>query len=484
MSKRASNRPSITVNFFMNFLLNISSVLFPLITFPYASRVLGPAGTGAVAMGTSYVSYFTMAAMLGVPVYGVRACASVRDDPVRLSMTVQELLILNLIMGAVAYGAFFLSLILVPSLASEQTMYIICSAAIFLNIIGMNWVFQALEQLTYISMAGMFFKALGLVLLFLLVHSAHDVNLYAAVTVISSFGSGLINFWYLRKLVPFKKRGKWNFRQHFRPMLRFFAMAVASSVYTSLDVVMLGFMKDNTAVGYYNASVKVKTILVTMTTSLGTVLLPRLSFYARHHQMKGFWKLVSKAFSFVLLFSIPCCLFFSIMAKDVILLLSGAEFLPAIPAMIVLMPTILLIGLTNITGMQILVPQNEEKTVLYSVIGGALVDFLLNLALISLLGSTGAAIGTLAAETAVLIIQFARLRRPLRRLSRRIEWGPLLWGMLFASPILLISSSLLNAGPFWRLAVCAILFFGVYGVVLLLRRESILMQLLRKLIAR
>ncbi|UNT93530.1 oligosaccharide flippase family protein [Allobaculum sp. Allo2] len=106
MSKRASNRPSITVNFFMNFLLNISSVLFPLITFPYASRVLGPAGTGAVAMGTSYVSYFTMAAMLGVPVYGVRACASVRDDPVRLSMTVQELLILNLIMGAVAYGAF------------------------------------------------------------------------------------------------------------------------------------------------------------------------------------------------------------------------------------------------------------------------------------------------------------------------------------------------------------------------------------------
>ncbi|UNT93532.1 polysaccharide biosynthesis C-terminal domain-containing protein [Allobaculum sp. Allo2] len=128
--------------------------------------------------------------------------------------------------------------------------------------------------------------------------------------------------------------------------------------------------------------------------------------------------------------------------------------------MIVLMPTILLIGLTNITGMQILVPQNEEKTVLYSVIGGALVDFLLNLALIPLLGSTGAAIGTLAAETAVLIIQFARLRRPLRRLSRRIEWGPLLWGMLFASPVLLISSSLLNAGPFWRLAVCAILFLA------------------------
>lgn len=94
---------SISLNFIMNFLLTASSILFPLITFPYVSRVLGPTGTGAVAMGTSLVSYFTMVAMLGIPTYGIRACAKVRDNRQKLSQIVQELLIINLIMALISY---------------------------------------------------------------------------------------------------------------------------------------------------------------------------------------------------------------------------------------------------------------------------------------------------------------------------------------------------------------------------------------------
>lgn len=477
-------KTSIVINFFMNFILTISQFLFPLITFPYASRILGPEGTGAVAMGTNYVSYFTMIAMLGVPVYGIRACAAVRDDPKKLARTIQELLIINLVMGAVAYTAFFLSLALVPSLRESHTLYAICSAAILLNILGMNWVYQALEQYSYITGISILFKFLGLIAMFLTVRNAESTLAYAAVTVLSSFGAGLINFIHLRKLVRFTGKGPWNFRRHFRPILHFFAMSVATTVYTSLDVVMLGFMKNNTVVGYYNAAVKIKTILVSLVTSLGTVLLPRLSYYYENHEISLFWSLVTRTFSFVFLFAVPCCLFFSVFAKDVILILSGDQFLPSIIPMIILMPTILLIGLTNITGMQVLVPEKREVAVLISVTAGAITDFILNLILIPFLDASGAAIGTLCAEIVVLIVQFYALKKHIPSLMRKVEWPWLIKALLPSLAVLVVCALFVNLAPFLRLVVGALCFFGCCGLILLLTKEPIVTSVLSRILHR
>ena len=105
---------SLKVNFIMNAILTLSSFLFPLITFPYISRILLPAGTGKVSFATSLVSYFAMLAQLGIPTYGIRACARVRDDRRELTQTTHELLYINMIMCVVSYIIFFLVLGLVP----------------------------------------------------------------------------------------------------------------------------------------------------------------------------------------------------------------------------------------------------------------------------------------------------------------------------------------------------------------------------------
>ncbi len=288
----------------MNFLLTASSFLFPLITFPYVSRVLGPTGTGNVTMGTSVVSYFTMVAMLGVPTYGIRACASVRDDRIELSRTVQELLIMNLGMMVVAYIAFFITILCVPSFSAMKVLYFVSAIAIVLNVIGVNWLYQALEQYSYITMMSLLFKVIALVLMFSFVHQTEDYIAYALITIIGSFGSSLFNFIRLRKLIDIHPVGQYDFRRHIRPMFTFFAMTVATTVYTNLDVVMLGLMKSNYDVGLYNAAVKIKTIMVSLVTSLGTVLLPRISYYFEQNKIQEFHALVSKAFSFVLLLAI------------------------------------------------------------------------------------------------------------------------------------------------------------------------------------
>ncbi|WP_286049183.1 flippase [Faecalibaculum rodentium] len=473
---------SISLNFIMNFLLTASSILFPLITFPYVSRVLGPTGTGAVAMGTSLVSYFTMVAMLGVPTYGIRACAQVRDDKKRLSKTVQELLIINLIMALVSYIAFFILLWLVPAFREESTLYTICSAAIILNVIGVNWVYQALEEYSYITFVSVLFKALGLGLMFLLVRNAGDVLWFGFVTVVSSFGSAVFNFLRLRKLIDLHPCGHWNFRRHLYPIFTFFFMSVATTVYTNLDTVMLGVMKNNEVVGYYNAAIKIKTILVTLVTSLGTVLLPRLSYYYEQGKEKEFLSLVSKAFSFVLLFSIPCCIYFSVYAKPVVEFLSGPGYLPAVAPMIILMPTILFIGLSNITGIQVLVPTGRETLVLRSVILGAVVDFLLNLILIPLLGASGAAIGTLCAEFAVTLLQFWYLRKLLTTIIRSIEFKELLIMLLVSTPVIWLVSNLRMSKLFCQLFISAVVYFGICGLVLLALGEKITNNLIKRIL--
>lgn len=471
---------SIKLNFIMNFLLTASSILFPLITFPYVSRVLGPTGTGNVTMGTSVVSYFTMVAMLGVPTYGVRACASVRDNKVELSKIVQELLIINIIMMLIAYIAFFITIFCVPSFRIMKTLYLVSSIAIVMNVIGVNWLYQGLEQYSYITFISLVFKVVALVLMFALVHKADDYIWYALITVIGGFGSSIFNFIRLRKLILLKPFQHYDFKRHIRPMFTFFAMTVATTVYTNLDVVMLGLMKSNYDVGLYNAAVKIKLIMVSLVTSLGTVLLPRISYYYEQNQVKEFHNLISKVFSFVLLFAIPCCLYLMVFAKDTILFLSGKEFLEAVPAVIIITPTILLIGLSNITGIQVLVPTGKESLVLRSVVCGAVVDFVLNLMMIPKFGAAGAAFGTLAAELVVLIVQCVYLKALLNQIKTTIEWRCLFESLVPALLILIGTYYLPIESVFFRLLISGCLFFLVYGFGLLVTKEEILISIFGK----
>ena len=332
---------TVKFNFIMNAILTVSSILFPLITFPYISRVLLVEGSGKVAFATSVVSYFTMFATLGIPTYGIRECARVRDNKEELSRTVQELLIISGITTAITYGVFFLLLFVVPQFRGQKELLIVIGASIGLTTIGVQWFYSALEQYSYITVCAVLFKIIGLILMFLLVKKPEDYVIYGAVYVIGSFGSYVLNFLRLRRFVTFKKQGKYNLQRHRKGIITFFLLSVATSVYLNLDLVMLGFMKGDVEVGYYNAGIKVKTVLVTCVTSLGTVLLPRLSYYIQQEKKQEFQRMVTKAFQFVLIVSVPMMVYFILYAKESILFLAGESFLPATASMIILMPTVL-----------------------------------------------------------------------------------------------------------------------------------------------
>lgn len=472
---------SVKFNFIMNFIMTTSSILFPLITFPYVSRVLLSVGNGKVAFASSVITYFTMFASLGIPTYGIRVCAKVRDDKEKLSKTVQELLIINSVTMLVTGIIFVLSVILVPKFRAEKELFIINGIGMVLNVFAIQWLYNALEQYAYITVCNLAVKILSLVLMFAFVRNPEDYVIYGAITMFASCASYIFNFVHARKFISFKKQKDYEFFVHIKPILIFFATSAAISVYTNLDVVMLGFMKGDRDVGYYNAAIKVKTILVTLVTSLGTVLLPRLSYYVKKGEEEAFYRMIGKALNFVVLLGVPLMTYFGIFAKESILFLAGKDFMGAVTPMIILMPTVLLIGLSNITGIQILTPQDREKQVLYSILWGAGIDFLLNLVLIPRYSASGAAFATLVAELAVLTVQCFYLKGILKNIVGQVELKKIIVSSVIACIAGIGVKLVVDLPAFFVLVVSAVLFFGVYGGVLLLSKEKILREIMENI---
>lgn len=462
---------SVKFNFIMNFIMTASSILFPLITFPYISRILRSEGNGKIAFASSVITYFSMFASLGIPTYGIRACAKVRDDRERLSKTVQELLIINSVTMLITCVVFALSVIFIPRFAEEKELFIINGMGMILNMFAVNWLFNALEQYAYITVCNLIVKTVSLGLMFALVKRPDDYIVYGAITMAASSASYVFNFVYAQKFITLKKQKDYEFLVHIKPILIFFATSAAINVYTNLDVIMLGFMKGDKEVGYYNAAIKVKTILVTLITSLGTVLLPRLSYYVKKGDEEAFYNIVGKAVNFVALIGVPLTLYFGIFAKESILFLAGSDFLGAVVPMVILMPTLLLIGMSNITGIQILTPQNRENQVLYSILWGAGIDFLLNLVLIPHYSSSGAAFATVMAELIVLIVQCFYLKGILRNIVEEMELKKIIVSSIIACIAGIGVKLVVDFPAFFVLVVSAALFFGMYGVGLLVSKE-------------
>ena len=478
----AEQQKSIKLNMVMNAILTMSQLIFPIIAFPYVSRILLPAGTGRVGFATSVVSYFAMFAQLGIPTYGVRACAKVRDDKEELSKTVHELMLINLSMCVIVYVVFIASLFVVPRFNWDWKLFLIIGITIGLNALGVEWLYRALEKYTYITVRSVIFKAIGIVAMFMLVHNRDDYLIYGAITVFAGVASNILNFINLRKYISFKWFGNYQLKRHMKMVLVFFMMSIATTIYTNLDNVMLGFMKDDEAVGLYGAAVKIKGILVGLVTSASAVLLPRASYYVDKGLMEDFEHILRKTMHLILLISVPMMVYFMIFAAEGVYFLSGDAYGGAIIPMIIIMPTLLLIGMTNVIGIQMLIPIGKEKQVLYSEIYGAIADLILNTILIPKYAASGAAIGTLSAEIVVLIYQLWAIKGETIRLYHDIEWIKIIvctvLGAVASVWVKWITfSDKLTFNSFIRIVISGICFFGIYGVVMLVMKETLVKEL-------
>ena len=471
---------SVKFNVVMNTILTLSGFIFPLITFPYVSRILLPAGTGKVDFATSVISYFSLFATLGVPTYGIRACAKVRDNKEELSKVVQEILIINLILTVIVYVVYFGAVFTIDRLRNDKYLFLIMGISIVFNVISVEWLYKGLEQYSYITIRSIIFKFVALILMFLFVHKKQDYILYGAITIVASVGSGILNFINLRKYIYLHPIRPYDFKRHFKPIIIFFAMSVATTIYTNLDKVMLGFMTTDAEVGYYGAAVKIKMILATIVTSLGPVLLPRATYYIENGKINKFIDVARKSIKFVWVLSIPVTVYFMIYARESIILLSGDAYVGSIIPMQIIMPTVVFIGLTNAIGIQVLVPLGKEKYVFYSEIVGAIVNLIINAIFIPAYGASGAAIGTVIAELSVLIIQLWTIKNSELRLFKK----QFLWKTIVATIISALLSAFwkgLSDNLFIKLIISSCTFFVIYYLIMYFLKDTLVRDITKEI---
>ncbi|MBP3803800.1 MAG: flippase [Oribacterium sp.] len=406
-------KQSIKTNAVLNLIKTLMSVLFPLITFPYASRVLLPEGIGKVQFASSIISYFSLLATLGITSYGVREGAKYRDSKEKLSIFAKEIFTINALSTLISYAILFVLIFIVPKFYEYRNLLIVSSSSILFTALGMEWLYTALEDFKYITIRSISFQFLSLILLFAFVHTKDDVLEYAAISVVSSVGSNAFNFINSRKYINFKgiRVKLLDLKKHIGPVLILFIMVVTSSIYTILDTSMLGFLTNDYQVGLYTAATKINRIVLNLVVSIGAVLLPRLSYYKGTNDNEKFLKLAYKSADLILALSIPAAIGLSVLSDCVIEVISGVEYMGAVPVMRIINPIIIIVGMSNFLGVQLFMPLRKERWTLYSDLAGAFCNLSLNMMLIPSCGALGAAIASLVAELVVTGVQMYLARK-------------------------------------------------------------------------
>ncbi|MFA6086656.1 flippase [Mucilaginibacter sp.] len=393
---------SVKKNFFYNLMLTVSNILFPAITFPYASRVLGPEGIGKVQFVSSFVQYFIFLAALGIPVYGIREVAKVKNQPIELRKLFTTLLILNLctsVLFCIIYGC---GIIVIPMLYADKAFYAVAILMLALSFCNIDWFFSGLEQFKFIAIRSLIVKILFLVVLLFLVKNKSDAIYYLWVTVGASILNNIWNIFSAKSYFD-PQLFNWTYiKPHLKPLFYIFSTVIAASIYASLDTIFLGFYKGFKDVGYYSSASRINKITIPFLTSLSTVMMPQIAHAFKENDFEQVKSLSKKSFDFIFLLGIPMTVGLIVLAPELIILFSGHEFTPAIISMQIMAPVVLIIGLSTIWAVQILTPASRDKENSISVVIGLGLSLILNFSLIPKFGYIGATISNLLAEFCVM----------------------------------------------------------------------------------
>ena len=470
---------SVKANYLFNLINSASQLLFPLITFPYASRIMMADGIGQVNFFQSIISYISLFTCLGIPMYAIREVAKVRDNPEKMTRITVEILLLHAFLTLLGYMAVAVICLTVTKVQTDIPLFLLLSATIFFTAIGCEWFYQGIEDFKYVAIRGLLVKLLSVVLLFLFVKTKEDILWYGAYTVLGVLGGNIFNFIRLRKYLH---RDVIDFRalhplRHLKPALHVFALNVVISIYLQLNNVLLGFMKDAEAVGYFTAATKIMMITMSISSSLGAVIMPRTSNLIAEGRMDEFRILIQESYDFVLALAMPLTVGLIFTSPSIILLLSGEGFAPAVLTSQIVASNILMVGLSGVMGIQVLYPLGKINIVILCTLIGAAVNVFFNVLLIPRYGHNGTAVAYMLAEVAVTVSMFLIGRKyiPIQFLKKQhlhyVGGGIVMGGVLYFI-------SLLGLSIISTLITMICVGIMVYIIVLLWLKDSIGMVIL------
>ncbi len=485
---------SIKKNTILGIFISLSRYIYPIATYPYITRVLQPEGLGRISFMASFVTFFSLLSQLGMPIYGLRSCAVAKDNKERLQTIVGELLLVHLLSGFATLLLYGFVVFMVLPVKQEPVLFFIYGLGILFGISDCEWVYRALGRYSFLALVNAVFRCVAIGAVYLLVRNSNDLYWYAFITLLAGSGSLVAGFLSLKAqlgIAPLKnvydiivsRNVTRVLRVHLRPLLLFFLMSCAVTVYSNTDTVMLGFMKDNRLVGIYNAAAKVKALLVVFSGALWTAALPRSAGLWKEGNWEGFRKLAEKSLRMIPMVSLPLAVFFIFYSEPGIRIIAGEAYVGAVQPMCILLLAVVPIGISNIIGGQLLIPIGQEKLLFRAEMVGMLTNIAANAVLIPRYDVTGAAIATLLSETLVAVMAAIYITRFVR--IRIIDASVYIKSMTACGTGLLLAYLFSVSGPvIVCLTVAAIIFFVTFLAVLYLSGDELVRETIKNEVKR
>lgn len=461
---------SIKKNYIYNLLYQILIMVAPLVTTPYVSRVLGAEPIGEYSYSYSIVYYFMLAAVLGTSTYAEREMSFYQDNRKKRSLRFWDLTTLRVITTFISILCYA---IIVKCLFTDYIMFGIISLNLVAVAMDTVWLFQGLEEFGQITLRDAIVKVFTIILIFLFVNSPHDLYIYVLIMSLSPVISAMTLIPFVHRYIDKPSLENLHPFRDFKSILGLFIPTVAISVYAMLDKTMIGiFTVTKAENGYYEQAMKLSKTALTIVTSLGTVMIPRISYYAGKKQTKKIEEYMLKSYRFVWMLGIPICFGLIGISNNLVPWFYGAGFEKVKGLLQILSFLVIAIGLSNVTGLQYLIPTKQQNKLTNSVLTGAAVNVMLNAVLIPRFYAFGAAAASVAAEFTVTIVQLVYIRKQMNVREILLPFFRYAAAGTAMLTLLFLEDRIFSPNV-W--CTCAMIFSGggIYFFLLLLCRDSL-----------
>lgn len=412
--KNNLKKSAIQKNTLFNVVKTFSSILYPLITFPYVSRILMPENVGKVNFGNSIVSYFSLVATLGISTYATRECSKAKKNKILLQQTASELFSINLISTLIAYVGLAILLVAAKPLSNYRILICIQSATIIFTTLGADWLNMAMEDFKFIAIRTVSFQIISVVLMVLLVRKPEDYLVYAIIGVIASSGANLINIFYRKKYCNLHFIFSKSLAKHLTSIVTMFSMTLSQTIYCNSDITILGLLKGDYDVGLYSTSVKIYNLVNSTVASIVWVVLPGLSEAFSKKNYEEISKLLKYALNFILVLGLPCIVGINVITQPLLSVIGGHEYVKASVSLHILSISLCFSFLGGWVGNMSMLPAGKEKNCLQASIISAITNVAMNFLLIPLFGLNAAATTTAVAECVGFLFLIKRFDKSIK----------------------------------------------------------------------
>lgn len=476
---KKSSTESIKKNYVYNTLYQILTLISPLITTPYVSRILGSDGVGIYSFTNSIVTYFTLFAALGTVSYGQREIAMHRDDPEESSRLFWEIEILSVATTSVATVAWLIWILI----STQYTAYYgVLTMSVIAVAFDISWYFGGYEKFKYIVIRNTLVKLAGIALLFIFIRTKNDTLLYVGIMAATGL-LGNISMWtYLPKmLVRVDFHTIHPFKKHLKQTLAYFIPTIATSVYTVLDKTMIhAITHSESQNGYYEQATKIIRMVEALLFSLNTVMSARQSYLFAMNRIDEIKDKINKSFEYLFALSIPFMFGIIGIARNFVPWFFGKGYDPVASILCFMSPLPFVICISNILGSQYLTPSGQRARSSKGIIAGAVTNFILNSLMIPKFGAQGATVASVAAELVISII-YVHMSKGIVSWPQlfRVAWKKVVAGAVMFGAVWAIGR---NAyGSIVMTFAQIIAGAAVYGVMLVLLRDEFADEMLAKM---